>query len=219
MAQFIERVKQEHNLKKLAYTARLDPMACGKVIVLYDNYCKYIREFNNKNKIYQVDVIFGISTDSDDALGIIKNINQEIIDNDINISDDIFTFNNYKFMQKYHYYSTKMLNHRRNNNFNEYSHQVEIIKSFVVGNITRFSYLEWRDKIIKDILLIDPNKNFRQSAIIEQWKNLKLKSLQFIKLELHVSCGFFVRQFVQDISNSTGIPMMCHNIHRVDYLD
>ena len=39
--------------------------------------------------------------------------------------------------------------------------------------------------------------------------------IHYITLQLHVGSGFFVRQYIRDISNIIGIPLMCYDIHRV----
>ena len=72
MEQFIKRVKEKHSLKKIAYTARLDPMAKGIVPIAINEECSKITEFLNTKKTYQVKIVIGFQTDSDDPLGIIQ---------------------------------------------------------------------------------------------------------------------------------------------------
>ena len=43
MEQFIKRVKEKHSLKKIAYTARLDPMAKGIVPIAINEECSKIK--------------------------------------------------------------------------------------------------------------------------------------------------------------------------------
>ncbi len=65
---------------------------------------------------------------------------------------------------------------------------------------------------------VDKTKEFRQKEIIEQWKLLKTKNIytiNYITLQLHVGSGFFVRQYIHDISVKLNIPLMCYDIHRV----
>ena len=51
-------------------------------------------------------------------------------------------------------------------------------------------------------------------------KLVKQKKLEYIKLQLHVGSGFFVRQHIRDISDKIGIPLMCYDINRIsiDYI-
>lgn len=213
MNQLIKRIKEEYNFNKIAYTARLDPMARGLVPLLIDDECKNIKTHLIKSKVYQVKIIFGVQTDSDDPLGIITNkiLIDTLIQNNYN---DYFELTDYKFQQKYHYFSTKMLNHRLKKNFTEASHQVTIYKSEIIDNGI-LEYNKWSTKIISKINSIDKTKNFRQEETIKQWTKLSIDKLPYIKLRLHVSSGFFVRQFIRDTSVKIGCPLMAYDIHRV----
>lgn len=54
----------------LAYAGRLDPMAEGKLLVLIGDTCKQQTIYHGFDKTYIVDVLFGVSSDSGDVLGI-----------------------------------------------------------------------------------------------------------------------------------------------------
>ena len=43
----------------------------------------------------------------------------------------------------------------------------------------------------------------------------KINDVEFIEVELDVSNGFFVRQFINDICKDIGIPLMCFQITRI----
>lgn len=211
MNQFIIKVSKKINNTKLAYTARLDPMARGLVPILVGDECKKINGHLKSNKIYRVKVIKGIQTDSDDPLGIIQKIeDNKIINLDNFIINQPITFN-----QKYHYFSTKSLNHRRQNCQEEKFHEITIFNSKIIEE-NQINYNEFRENIINQINKIDVKRNFRQNIIINQWKQINLDKLNYIELELHVSSGFFVRQFIRDISDKLDYPLMCYDIHRIE---
>lgn len=217
MNQFIINVSKKINNKKIAYTARLDPMARGMVPILIGDECKKINSHLKTNKTYKVKVIKGIQTDSDDPLGIIQKIeDNKTIDLTNFIIDKPITFN-----QQYHYFSTKELNHRRQKLLNNKeilqnnSHEITIFSCKVLSN-SKINFTDFKNKIINQINNIDKNKNFRQEEIINQWNKLNLDCLEYIELELNVSSGFFVRQFIRDISNKLNYPLMCFDIHRTE---
>ena len=232
MNQLIKKIKRIKKEEKIAYAGRLDPMARGWVPILIGPECASPKDFFSKNKSYQVKVIIGLQTDSDDPLGIIQK--QELFDGNISsflekyqdsiIYDNIITPKIIE--QKYHYFSTKNLNHRRQynknknniiniNNINNNSHTVIINKCSILSHGS-LNYKEWTDKIIFDIKSIDSTKNFRQDMIINQWLSINhLNNLSYIELELDVSSGFFVRQFIRDISDKINYPLMCFDIHRI----
>jgi len=56
----------------LAYAGRLDPMASGSLLILIGEECKKQTEYHNLDKEYEFSVLFGVSSDSGDVLGIAK---------------------------------------------------------------------------------------------------------------------------------------------------
>jgi tRNA U55 pseudouridine synthase TruB len=56
---------------KLAYAGRLDPMASGRLLVIVGEECKRHHEYLGLDKEYVVEVVFGISSDTGDVLGIV----------------------------------------------------------------------------------------------------------------------------------------------------
>ena len=70
---FIDNYKKKHNItEKVCYSGRLDPMARGIVMLLSGNECKMMDIYNKKNKTYTFEIIFGLSTDTDDVMGLFK---------------------------------------------------------------------------------------------------------------------------------------------------
>lgn len=56
----------------LAYAGRLDPMASGKLLVLIGEECKVQERYHHLDKEYRFEVLFGIASDTADALGIVR---------------------------------------------------------------------------------------------------------------------------------------------------
>ena len=48
-------------------------MAKGQLLLLFDEDCKLMIHFLEKRKVYQWDILWGIKTDTEDALGLITN--------------------------------------------------------------------------------------------------------------------------------------------------
>ena len=70
MNTLIDKYKKIYN--KVCYSGRLDPMARGTVMLLVDDECKMMEMYNKKNKTYTFEIIFGLSTDTDDVMGLFK---------------------------------------------------------------------------------------------------------------------------------------------------
>jgi tRNA pseudouridine(55) synthase len=219
MAQFVSRVKKLHNINKLAYTARLDPMAKGIVPFVIENNCANINEYLGSGKTYQVKIIYGMQTDSDDPLGLIINKMNVNKDSTLDITKSIINYlnliNNTTFKQKYHHFSTKMLNHRRQKSIGYTDNHLVSLHNYQVVKSGIIDFKHWVKKIINQINSIDPKRNFRQGDTISQWEGLDIKELDYIKLSLSVSSGFFVRQLVRDMSDAIGVPLMAYSINRI----
>lgn len=220
MGNFVSRVKAEYSLSKLAYTARLDPMAKGIVPFLVSEDCANIKKFLHSEKTYQVKIIFAIQTDTDDPLGIIFKSQELNKDLDIHpitksIHDYLESIKNTTFEQKYHHYSTKMMNHRRKGINKEASHKVSVYNYKIISE-SDYPFDTFKSKVIRKIDLIDKSNNFRQDVISKQWIELELETVHYIKLEIKVSSGFFIRQLIRDMSNTINFPFMCYNIHRTN---
>jgi hypothetical protein len=229
--EFINTIKKNYPDKKICYTARLDPMARGKIPVLFGEECKNMHNYTNLNKTYEVKVMIGYKTDSDDVLGILENTldrpdystlsSHELISNYksyFNIDNE----NKIMIKQKYHYFSTKALLARskiKNKNTDTTStHDVTLFSSKIISH-GELDFKEWINDCITIINKVDKTKNFRQKEIIEQWKNIVKQEkenmkIHYITLQLNVGSGFFVRQYIRDISDTIGIPLLCYDIHR-----
>jgi tRNA U55 pseudouridine synthase TruB len=227
--EFINNIKKQYPDTKICYTARLDPMARGVVPVLFGEECKNMHLFTNLSKTYEVKIILGYKTDSDDALGIIENKLPEINSKDfIEKYKSYFDINNNNnneitINQKYHYFSTKSLAARNKDidNYESFYHNVKLYSSHIIDT-GELDFTEWVNEFCNIINKVDKNKNFRQKEIIDQWKSMiedNTKKIHYIRLQLHVGSGFFVRQYIRDISDKIGIPLMCYDIHRtsIDY--
>lgn len=55
----------------MAYAGRLDPMASGKLLVLIGDECKVQEKYHNLDKEYEFEVLFGVSSDTGDVLGLL----------------------------------------------------------------------------------------------------------------------------------------------------
>ena len=53
-----------------SYAGRLDPMASGKLLVLFGEECKKQKSYTNLDKEYEIEVLFDVGTDTGDALGL-----------------------------------------------------------------------------------------------------------------------------------------------------
>ena len=216
--EFINKYKKDNNIKKLCFCGRLDPMARGKVLILIDNECKMMPTYLSNNKTYEFEICFGFQTDTDDFLGILENKNNIIIPNILyDVIKYINSIHNYKFQQKFHKYSSKRVNGktlREQNIDNIPTHLVEIYETKYI-RLKYYNFKNFINCIINDINTIDKNKNFRQKEIIKQWNSINRNLIISVKFLFKVSSGFYIRQFIRDLSNKFNYPMIVFDINRI----
>lgn len=232
MNTFIDNYKKEHNIDKVlstkvCYSGRLDPMARGQVMILTGDECKKMDMYNKKDKTYTFEIIFGLSTDTDDVMGIFNspilefNNNYKIID-DIKHYIDIHIGTS--FMQDFHDFSSikykgKSLWYYALNKIDieKPKHMVTLYNA-QYHDIKKYDYNIWRDDICMKINNIDRKNNFRQDDIIKQYNDTNLESLYCLPITITVSSGFYVRQLVNDIMNYIKYPILTHDINRINII-
>ena len=219
--QYINKIKEEKGYNKLCFSGRLDPMARGEILILIGDECKNINKYLNLKKTYQFEIIFGLQTDSDDPLGLLENIDFNKTDESIINKLKIVLENKImKFDQNFHNFSSKRINgkplwyYKKNNIDIELpKHSVEVF-SLKYDNHKKYNFDIWKDNIKNQIQTIDKTKDFNQVNIINQWNNIKLEQIISLPIEITVSSGFYVRQFVRDLSNEINYPLLTFDINR-----
>jgi tRNA pseudouridine55 synthase len=224
MVQTMDKFKKDNGINKVCYCGRLDPMARGLVLLLAGDECKKMSEYLGHSKEYEFEIIFGISTDTDDPLGNINNI-YNYKENEVNIY-----FNKIKeyikigkFEQYFHNYSSKRINSKPMWKQPEIHldikphHTVEIF-NIEYKPIKTYDFLEWKTYIIDIINKIDKKNNFRQEDIINNYNNIgkKFGILYSIPIKINVSSGFYIRQLVCDIKNNFDINILTFDINRTN---
>lgn len=70
----LRRIEPALATARLGYAGRLDPMAEGVLLVLRDDENRNAAQFRALDKTYRVQVLFGVATDSYDALGLVSDV-------------------------------------------------------------------------------------------------------------------------------------------------
>jgi tRNA pseudouridine55 synthase len=106
--QVLEEVRQAtHHMGSMTYVGRLDPMAEGWFILLFNGDMRLKDKLMAKDKTYEVGVLLGITTDTGDILGKIKSIAPiEILEENFQKSLEKYVG---KFTWEYPGYSSPML--------------------------------------------------------------------------------------------------------------
>lgn len=211
--------------EKVCYCGRLDPMARGLVLLLVGNECKKMEDFLGTIKEYEFEILFGLSTDTDDPMGIINNVynysNEDVLYYLQKIKEFIKIG---KFQQNFHNYSSKRVDGKPLWTYNNYdtiiipSHEVEIF-TVEYKDIKKYDFIEWKNNIIEIINKIDKKNNFRQEQIINIYNNININHIYSIPIKINVSSGFYVRQLVADIKKAFNICILTFDINRTNIIN
>lgn len=211
--------------KKLAYAGRLDPMAEGLLVILEGDECLDRKKFENLDKKYEFEVLFGIETDSYDTLGIIKNTK---FDNHYNLEEKInkYILEHPKiFDQEYPPFSSarilgKPLFYYARKNITPSSKipsKQVAIKNIELINFDGVDFLSIYTQIAERINKV--KGDFRQREILENWRVLYKKykniNLFIAKFKIHSSSGFYVRSFVQKMGQELKVLATTFSIKRL----
>jgi tRNA pseudouridine55 synthase len=215
----IARRVSEKLHSKTSHTGTLDPMASGVVLILkgdeYFNKEKYIQNY----KTYNFDILFGFSTDTQDALGVIENF----LDEDFEIDEAQLNKTIVSMVGAYHQqypdFSSKKIEGR---SLWEYKRLGLPIPSVFIdgeileiktGKIVKISSENEIQSLIGAVNSI--SGNFRQKEIVEKYRSIKISPHLFkINLEVVMSRGMYVRGLVRDICNNINIPGIVINLVR-----
>lgn len=228
MNQFIQKIKSMNNIKKLCFCGRLDPMARGEVLLLVNEECKQMDKYINTYKVYTFEIVFGLQTITDDPLGLIESIDvfkpTEFEKIYIKLLNELKEYNKKSFSQKFHPYSSKKVNgiplwyYKKNNiQVTLPEHNVEVLDVNTIP-LVKYNFNLWKQLIIEQIKTVDTLRDFNQETIIKQWTYMNLSNLYALPVTVYVSSGFYIRQFVRDLSDKIQYPLMAYDINRTNII-
>ncbi len=217
------KLKDEYRNEKISYAGRLDPMAEGVLSLLVGDLNKERRKFENERKTYEVEILFGISTDTYDALGIITDFSnaKKLLRHDI---EKVALSFQGKMSQKYPPYSSKTVNGKpmyywaRKNKLKEIeipTREVEIYE-VKVSKFKKISAKVILERVSGEIKKI--NGDFRQEEIIKKWFEVLGKSKdEYVVADVIVECssGTYMRSLAESMGQRLAIPALALHIKRL----
>lgn len=234
--QALERLrieKPELSNQKLSYAGRLDPLAHGLLLVLVGDECNESNRssFLGLTKEYEVEVLFGVSTDTFDLMGIPKFNNlkdpKDLIDK-VRSTIPKFIGNNHNL--KYPAFSSKTVNGRA---LFDLAKSGEIdLESLpkTLGSINDIQFLGTREVSLSEVKAEAKSRiskvvgDFRQENIIKSWELLPNSNEPLIIINIKVKCdsGVYMRSLAKEIGLVLGVDSLAYSIRRTkigDYPD
>ena len=211
----LERIRLEYGKAKeipMTYAGRLDPMAEGLLIILVGEDCKQKEKYLNMDKEYEIEVLFGVSTDSYDTLGLIDSVDKH--------SFELPDFQKYvgKFTQTYPRYSSKVISMMENGKDLPEDLPKKEVEIFAIEQIGSKALSGQRiaEHVIGNVKKV--NGDFRQEKTIELWdkfgKDNSIVKFMVVKLRVSCSSGTYMRSLANRIGEDCGIPALAFSIKR-----
>ncbi len=218
-----KKINPDLSKLKISYAGRLDPMAEGILLLLVGEENKKRHEYEDLEKKYESEIIFGISTDSFDGLGLIEKIKFADIPRE-RVEKCLASFTG-KQKQKYPPYSSKTVSGKplywwaRNKKLNEIKIPERSIEIYSI-ELLDFNEIDSEtmvNEIIEKIRKVDGD--FRQKEIIKNWKNFvkENKNRNFLKIKIKISCssGTYIRRIASDLGEKLGSVVFSFSIKRI----
>ncbi len=219
----------EYKNEKMTYAGRLDPLASGLLLVLVGEECKKKDKYLNLDKVYELTILFGFSTDSMDLLGMIEEKKDGAFNHLGNFKKVDFEclLNKFKksFKQKYPRFSSKTVAGRPlfeiakeegidDGDLPEKEVEIKKIEFLSFGFVSK-KYL--RDFALESIFSV--KGNFRQNMSWAKWeKTLEQfpdNNLPTLTIKVACTSGTYMRVLAQALGAEIGFPALALKIRRL----
>lgn len=219
-----KKIAQKYGVKT-SHTGTLDPMAEGVVIILLgeDRLKKY--EYAKWLKTYEFEILFGISTDSLDGLGMITAVDfsksMDITKSRLDIILSTFTGS---YTQSVPVYSAIKVKGKPMHWYARNSQLQGVTVPKRSGEILEISLLDLQELSLNSVINDVNSKislvkgDLRQNEVKLQWqnflKNNTQESVKLAKIKVQMTKGLYVRSLAQDIAQKLDIPAFTYSIVR-----
>lgn len=226
----------EYKDSVLSYAGRLDPMAEGELIVLVNEENQNRDEYLGMDKTYEVDLLFGIKTDTADILGKILQIqkssfyntkqNEEHTNTEAELLQTLTNFMG-EVTMPYPMYSSKTVNGkplfqwarelRREGKIDEIERPTKTSRIYEIKFVSKYvlNSIEILNQVINRVNKV--KGDFRQKEIIDTWiHHLSDRNDQYTIYKIEVTCstGTYMRSLAELIAVSMGTVGIAWKIKR-----
>lgn len=218
--------KYSHTI--LSYAGRLDPMAEGVLPILIGKENKFRQKYLSFDKTYYFEVLLGVSTDTNDVLGVVENDLLSTKTSSIKVAENQIEAVIKKMVgkqaQPYPAFSSKTVNGKplwqwaREGKLSQIKAPSRTIEIFSLSLLS-ISNIQVKNYYKKTIQEIDKLKgDFRQKQVIKSWKEwsntTQLNTLPILHLRAKCTTGTYVRSLSRSIGQSLEIDSLACRIVR-----
>ena len=236
-AEFVNRVRLEYNIPetvKVGICGKLDPQAKGKMKILIGTDTKLMTAHMLSSKIYEFDIMAGISTNSDDIMGNVGQVRECFDTLSENKLKDYMNNDLVKTtQQKYHHISAYKIRKRPGPKrplwywYKEGclveddipSKKVTIFKvEFLNKSLVPIN--EYKLDVKQKLDTMTDRTTWNIDEIWNSWSEItSLTPLIKLSYRIHVSSGFYIRMISKTINTTFNIPVHISNINRIDIIE
>jgi len=215
----------------LAYAGRLDPMASGKLLILIGDECKVQEKYHVFDKEYEVQILFGVRSDTGDVLGLTQ-VGSNIKTNEEAVRSVIKKMHG-DITLPYPHFSSKTVKGKPLHVWTLEKRLGEIdipVKKSRIHKIT-FTGLKTisREEVLKTVRakietipeVTDPKKalgaDFRRDSVRDTWNRFEKdapSTLQIASFTCIASSGTYMRSLSELIAENLHTYGLAYNIHR-----
>lgn len=202
--------------EKITYVGRLDPMAEGWMHVLWNGDMEEKAKLAALDKIYEIEVVLGVSTDTGDMLGLVtgtdvKNVDATEISNAVQSFVGPFTY-------AYPKYSSPNIKETLKGGGQKEKLQKGTIYSIEEVRSEKIKSVDLEKSILDKLLLCKMDGDFRLDSIQERWRLYFQKNdKSYLKVTLRVECssGTYMRTLAEEIGKKVGMSAYAQGIKRI----
>ncbi|MDE2188159.1 MAG: hypothetical protein KGJ35_00315 [Patescibacteria group bacterium] len=209
----LERARCEKGIAAdvpMTYAGRLDPLAEGKLLLLVGDECKEKEKYLGLDKEYEIEVLFGVKTDTGDMMGLITEVRPWT-----NTMSDLCTEVGHraKFAQEYPAFSSKTVSTRsdlgKKRQLHELARTGELPDEMPTKEVEIYSIDELGKSELSGRKLAERaaeaiskvHGDFRQEKILENWQTFATEhggeTFSFTKLRVYCSSGTYMRALAE----------------------
>jgi tRNA pseudouridine55 synthase len=182
-----QKLKRVLSEKRIGHTGTLDPMATGLMVVCVGEATKFVKYVSDEDKIYEAEITFGISTDTQDITGEIVSTGDPSTLNETDLDQAIRLFVGPIFQTPPAYSAVKIDGKK----LYEYAHAGKTGPDAAP-----------REVFVRRFERVTPLTEIREGK-------------RMVSVVAHVSKGTYVRTLAHDLGMKLGIPATLSKLRRV----
>ncbi len=185
-SQLVQKIKRKLNLQKVGHTGTLDKAAEGLMILPFNKYTCFADKILGKDKVYDVKIKTGISTDSGDLEG-------NILESwDIKKIDEFYLENSNTIREK-----------------------IESIVNWKTQVPPQISALKKNGRRYSDLFRENKSFEIKERTIKIFQVSIQSLSKDEFHIQIGVSSGTYIRKIVQDLGDALQIPLVVSYLKRI----